>query len=249
MKLTVYQNGASTVLEYSTPIRLSTLFAHAHVPLAMPCGGRGVCRKCKIVVRGAVSPMTDAEAACLTKDECAHSVRLACMTTALGDAEIVLPDTAQARILTTGSLPDFPLSPWAEGYGAAFDIGTTTVAAYLYELESGTLLAAGSEKNPQTAFGADVISRITHAVQGGGEALADAIRDCINSLLSHMCRVAGIPSRSLGAIVFTGNTAMEYLLACADPTSRRRLLHRTGISGNSIPQMRWDWTHHAPRFT
>ncbi len=56
MKLTVYQDGAPTVLEYSSPIRLSTLFAHAHVQLAMPCGGRGVCRKCRVVVRGAASP-------------------------------------------------------------------------------------------------------------------------------------------------------------------------------------------------
>lgn len=219
MKLTVYQDGAPTVLEYSSPIRLSTLFAHAHVQLAMPCGGRGVCRKCRVVVRGAASPMTDTEAACLTEAERARGVRLACMTTALGDAEIVLPDTARARILTAGRLPDFSLAPWAEGYGAAFDIGTTTVAAYLYDLANGAPLAADSEKNPQAAFGADVISRITHAIQGDSATLAGAIRGCINNLLSRMCRAAEIAPRSLGALVFTGNTAMEYLLAGANPTS------------------------------
>ena len=40
MKLTIYQNGSTTVLEYSTPTRLSTLFAQEHIPLSMPCGGR-----------------------------------------------------------------------------------------------------------------------------------------------------------------------------------------------------------------
>lgn len=219
MKLTVYQNGIPTVLEYSTPICLSTLFAHAHMQLAMPCGGRGTCRKCKVTVRGAASPMTETEAACLTKDEREHGIRLACMTTALGDMEIVLPDTARTHILMDGQLPNFPHIPWAEGYGAAFDIGTTTVAAYLYDLAEGTLLAAHSEKNPQSAFGADVISRITHAMQGDGASLAGSIRGCINGLLTRMCRTAKISLESLGALVFTGNTAMEYLLTGADPAS------------------------------
>ena len=193
--------------------------------------------------------MTDTEAACLTEAERARGVRLACMTTALGDAEIVLPDTARARILTAGRLPDFSLAPWAEGYGAAFDIGTTTVAAYLYDLANGAPLAADSEKNPQAAFGADVISRITHAIQGDSATLAGAIRGCINNLLSRMCRAAEIAPRSLGALVFTGNTAMEYLLAGANPTSIAQApFARTGTLENFAPRTRWAWTRHAPRF-
>lgn len=219
MKLTIYQDGSPTVLEYSTPTRLSTLFAQAHIPLAMPCGGQRRCRKCKVVARGMLSPLADGEAAYLTQDEIARGVRFACMTTALGDAEIILPDTARQRILTHGQLPLFPLRPWAKGYGAAFDIGTTTVAAYLYELSSGAPLAADAEKNPQNIFGADVISRISYAVSGGGAALASAIRGCANTLLARLCSAANIPVHSLGAIVFTGNTAMEYLLAGADPAS------------------------------
>lgn len=219
MKLTIYQNGSTTVLEYSTPTRLSTLFAQEHIPLSMPCGGRQRCRKCAVIAHGALSPLSEAEASWLTAEEIAQGVRYACMTTALGDAELILPDTAGEQILTSGELADFSRSPWAEGCGAAFDIGTTTVAAYLYDLDSGALLAADAEKNPQAAFGADVISRISHAVSGGGSALAEQIHSCANTLLARLCRTAGVSLSAVQAVVFTGNTAMEYFLLGADPSS------------------------------
>ena len=219
MKITIYQDGSPTVLEYNTPTCLSTLFTRAHTAFAMPCGGRRTCRKCKVTVRGDISPITEEEAVYLTSDEIARDVRYACMVTVYGDAEVTLPDTVSTQIMTAGQLPAFPLVPWAEGYGAALDIGTTTVAAYLYRLTDGKFSASASQKNPQAAFGADVISRITHAMHGGGEALASAIRGCIYDLLVVLCRKAEISMQSLHAIVLTGNTAMEYLLMGADPSS------------------------------
>lgn len=111
MKLTIYQDGSPTVLEYSTPVRLSTLFAGAHIPLAMPCGGQRRCHKCKVIAHGALSSLSEEESKLLTPEEVARGIRFACMTTVLGDAEIVLPDQAQQRIVTTGQLPDFPALP------------------------------------------------------------------------------------------------------------------------------------------
>ncbi len=219
MKLTIYQDGSPTVLEYSTPVRLSTLFAGAHIPLAMPCGGQRRCHKCKVIAHGALSSLSEEESKLLTPEEVARGIRFACMTTVLGDAEIVLPDQAQQRIVTTGQLPDFPLSPWSAGYGIAFDIGTTTIAAYLYQLASGTLLASAAENNPQGAFGADVISRISYAISGGTAMLAEAIRSCANRMMLRLCRMANISISDLGAVVFTGNTAMQYFLTGSDPSS------------------------------
>ena len=91
---------------------------------------------------------------------------------------VELPDTgASDRIVTAGQMPDFPFVPWEKGLGAAVDIGTTTVALYLYDLENGRLLDTGSERNPQAVFGADVISRMEKAMAGEADALAVSIRN------------------------------------------------------------------------
>ena len=53
-----------------------------------PCGGHGKCGKCKVIARGYLSPLTEAEKQFLTQDELLRGVRLACLTYALGDCEI-----------------------------------------------------------------------------------------------------------------------------------------------------------------
>ena len=50
-------------------------------------------------------------------------------------------------------------------YGAAVDIGTTTVAMYIYDLTTGALLHTSSALNGQIRYGADVIARIQHAIE------------------------------------------------------------------------------------
>jgi uncharacterized 2Fe-2S/4Fe-4S cluster protein (DUF4445 family) len=51
-----------------------------------------------------------------------------------------------------------------DSYGAAVDIGSTTVALYLCNLRTGEMLAAESEMNPQIVYGEDVMSRIQYAI-------------------------------------------------------------------------------------
>lgn len=73
-----------------------------------------------------------------------------------------------------------------ESYGAAVDIGSTTVALYLCNLRTGELLAAESEMNPQIVYGEDVMSRIQYAIEhpDGLEKLHKAIISTLNKLLS-----------------------------------------------------------------
>ena len=68
-----------------------------------------------------------------------------------------------------------PLSPAFEGYGVAIDIGTTTLAARLYD-SAGNLLAETSRLNPQSAWGADVISRMEAAMAGNAAKIAAITR-------------------------------------------------------------------------
>jgi len=119
------------------------------------------------------------------------------------------------------------------GWGVAIDVGSTTLAVALVDLTDGRVLASASALNPQTPFGADVISRIawaqerSGAVPGadgtdGAEALHRALVRGIDALTAQCLEGAaplsqGVqPIRSLAAV---GNPTMLHTLLGADPVS------------------------------
>lgn len=106
-------------------------------------------------------------------------------------------------------------------YGAAVDLGTTTVVLKLYSAE-GICVAEAADLNPQRVFSADVIGRISQALQGEGEKLKDIVTDCIFRLLSKACSPVGIHNTDVDRMVITGNTAMLYLLTGRNPVSISR---------------------------
>ena len=67
--------------------------------LKKPCGGHGKCGKCRVIVHGALSPVTETERNFLSDEEIALGVRLACLTRAEGDCEIITPRSAHPQIL------------------------------------------------------------------------------------------------------------------------------------------------------
>ncbi len=99
-------------------------------------------------------------------------------------------------------------------YGLALDIGTTKLAAYLVDLESGHTLAKGGTSNPQIAYGEDVISRIAYANRSAAETtrLHDVLVDGINDLVSEICQVGELDHHQILDAVAVGNTAMHHLL-------------------------------------
>lgn len=97
--------------------------------------------------------------------------------------------------------------------GVAVDIGTTTVVAYFYDLESGMRLAVKSSLNPQRTYGADVISRI-HACMQDGENLVrmqSGIVGLIDSMCDDFCSESGISKDCIADIAVCGNTTMMHL--------------------------------------
>jgi uncharacterized 2Fe-2S/4Fe-4S cluster protein (DUF4445 family) len=110
-------------------------------------------------------------------------------------------------------------------YGMAFDIGTTTVVGYLLDLVGGSQLALASTLNPQVAFGADVISRISFAgTNPSGLSLLQArIIHALNSLVQEAARSAGICTVEIYALSVVGNTTMHHLLLGLDPSGMGHL--------------------------
>ena len=108
-----------------------------------------------------------------------------------------------------GSFP-----PGKPALGLAVDLGTTNAAAFLMDLETGAQLGRLGIENPQTAWGADLISRINHAARepAAAAALHEAATAAINSLAHDLCHAIGAAVTDIADIVVCGNTAMHHLL-------------------------------------
>src|SRR5512145_728005 len=106
-----------------------------------------------------------------------------------------------------------------DSYGAAVDIGSTTVALYLCNLRTGELLAAESEMNPQIVYGEDVMSRIQYTIEypDGLEKLHKAIIATLNKLLKQAAHTAKIKMHEILEMVLVGNSTMHHILLNLHP--------------------------------
>ena len=105
-------------------------------------------------------------------------------------------------------------------YGVAFDLGTTTVVGTLMNLKTGMAEAVGSTLNGQAHFGADVISRISHGMQGD-EAKAElrgAVLETMNAILAGLFESAGVNADRVYEVVLVGNATMLHLMLGVDAT-------------------------------
>lgn len=96
-------------------------------------------------------------------------------------------------------------------YLFAVDIGTTTLAGYLMDAESGQICAKVSRINPQTDRGADVISRAGYTLKHGTEELTRLIREAVSGLVQEAADAAGIRKTQIVLAAVAGNTCMHHL--------------------------------------
>lgn len=104
--------------------------------------------------------------------------------------------------------------PGQRPLGLAVDLGTTKIAAYLVDLQTGEDLAAAGAPNPQIGYGEDVISRLNHVHRNpnGSRVLAGKVRETLNDLLSELATRAGVTTEQVVDACIVGNTAMIHLL-------------------------------------
>lgn len=170
----------------------------ADLPFAAPCGGKGTCGKCKVY---------------LENDNCSEFV-LACQTQAEEGMSIKVNDASSALDVEL-------LHPAADNseFGIAIDLGSTTLAAELVDLKSHSIIARAGCMNPQSIFGADVISRIEAANTGHLDEMHSLIVNGLYRLISTLCKKAAVPLSSIVDIVLAGNTIMEHIAAGLSPVS------------------------------
>lgn len=100
-------------------------------------------------------------------------------------------------------------------YGIAIDVGTTTIVGFLINLNTGEEIGIYSSLNPQSPYGADVMTRIDYTMTRaeGLSLLGQLLRDEINRMIHHFCYQYKISSQNIYEIVFVGNTVMMHILA------------------------------------
>ena len=146
-KIRVIINGTERYVERG--LKISDL-----LDIELLCAGNGRCGKCKVFARGELSALSDAEKQLLSAEEIKSGIRLSCSAKVLGTCEIttVARASSSANILTDANTQNFDASADFIGFGVAIDVGSTTLAAQLYDA-SGALLSSAAMLNPQSRCG------------------------------------------------------------------------------------------------
>ena len=104
-------------------------------------------------------------------------------------------------------------------FGMAVDVGSTTIAAHLCNLETGEVVASAGVMNPQIRFGEDLMSRVSYVMMNpGGEVdMTHAVRAALNELARDVAAQAGITAQDILEATFVGNPIMHHLLMGINP--------------------------------
>ncbi len=204
VNVTVLRDGRETVVSAQTGETILEALARAGIAVSAPCGGLGRCRKCAVRATGAL--------ACEDGARLDEQTVLACRTRLAGDARVCLSES-KAEILQTGISTGNETDGEA-GLGVSVDVGTTTLAAYLVERSTGRVLASDARLNPQRPHGADVISRLSFAIEGEENAalLQREILAAIDEMTRSMLERVERAGEEIRCRALVGNTVMMHLL-------------------------------------
>ena len=168
--------------------RLLDLLKENGIHISAPCGGSGRCGGCRVIYNG------------VERRACSVYV------SEEGLVEIPSDDFASANMSESGKADS------AHRLGIAIDLGTTTIAMELLDIDKKRHIAQISQTNHQRVFGADVISRIDTAMQGHAAELKSVVQKDLAGGISELCRIADILMSDIDEIVISANTTMMHLL-------------------------------------
>jgi uncharacterized 2Fe-2S/4Fe-4S cluster protein (DUF4445 family) len=105
-------------------------------------------------------------------------------------------------------------------YGLAVDLGSTTIAAQLCNLNTGEVVATADTMNPQIRFGEDLMSRVSYVMmnEGGDVAMTEVVREAFNQLAKRAAKTAKIPLEDILDMTVVANPIMHHLFLGIDPT-------------------------------
>lgn len=212
----------------------------AGITLAAPCGGKGICGKCRVkVLIGEGNPLTEEERKVFSEEELAEGWRLACkfIPKHFKSCEIEIPKQQEEFQVVLPERGKFAgtVSDRAKGEKAyeevckqaensqtdgdacaiAIDMGTTNLEVLLWNLEKDCELGRVVASNPQQAYGADVISRVSYVLRETDAfgALCDCLQNRLQDMVEVLLKEAKVQRKQVlyGAVV--GNAVMMHFFA------------------------------------
>lgn len=224
--------------------KLSAAAGRAAVSISADCAGHGTCGKCKVrIVSGDAGSPDEAERSLLGTEQLSKGWRLACRITLRDDLTVEVPFTSGYMAgkkdmfgLPEGFCPDLKEDCKEDTqacYGLAFDIGTTTVVGMLWDLQKAEPVGAVARTNPQSAYGADVISRIMFCSlkEGNLSLMQQKITGCFNEIIGEFVESYSIDPKTIKKATVVGNTTMSHLLLAVDPKSLALAPFSPGFNG------------------
>ncbi len=212
MKYTIHINedkGQSFSVAPEMP--LSDVLIEMGMPIHTPCGGRGICGKCRVQIDGKLSDPTAFENNILGKDS---QFRLACQARPLGDITVKSAGHASPSVKTHALLNN------QSKFGIAVDIGTTSVQISLVDLKSGEAFLVDTFLNPQRRFGDDVMSRIAAASDPAVfQTQVNSIRERVYSSCIQAVSAHSLSPEQIKRFVIGGNTTMLHFFYGLDVSS------------------------------
>ena len=188
--LTVIQNEKERKITFDGEKLLSELLEKSDVHIDMDCAGRGVCKRCTVLVNG--------------KEE------LSCRYIVKDDVTVVVPEMDDIVSVTGVENTGKP----SENVCLCLDIGTTTLALSLVSLDSGEVIKTKTASNPQRKYGADVVSRIDYCSKNSPEALQKALVKTIKEMTDELLGECGLSD--VEKMYVAGNTTMLHLFFGVD---------------------------------
>jgi uncharacterized 2Fe-2S/4Fe-4S cluster protein (DUF4445 family) len=172
-----------------------------------PCGGTGHCGGCAVRVLAGSLPVTDVDRAAFPAEQLASGWRLACQARAETAVVLECGQWHMDVLTDNAGLP----GAGKHGLGIAIDLGTTTIAAQIVDLASGSVLGVETELNPQASFGSDVMNRIRAALHG--DDLTSVVRAALGKIIVRLVRGR---EAEIAEVVLVGNTVMHHLFSGCD---------------------------------
>ena len=104
-------------------------------------------------------------------------------------------------------------------FGLAVDLGSTTIAAHMCDLQTGEVVASSGVMNPQIRFGEDLMSRVSYSMmnEGGSDEMTRAVQDGMAKLFAEIAAEADATVEQILDVVIVCNPVMHHLLLGIDP--------------------------------
>ena len=197
--------GRVDTLHCSKGDTLLFVLQEAGVVIDAPCGGRGICGKCRVkLVGGTVEGTQVGEDGyiCACKARVVEDIRIRLESGTVSENEVHFSEN------------ETTVKNAVKAAAVALDIGTTTVSAALVDLISGAIVDSTSVLNPQRVYGADVLSRITACKSGNAKKLFQLINSCVKDILCGFTEKFSL--EKIERLCVAGNTVMMNLFAGKD---------------------------------